>query len=289
MKISVVIPTCNRVDLLKKCLMRLSPDCQGITSDMYEVVVSDDSTDEETGKVVEKSGNNWLKWVAGPRRGPASNRNNGARSAQGEWILFIDDDCLPDAGILKNYIRSIERNPGILVFEGCIKADRPKRHFLEESPVNETGGYMCSCNIMIKKDYFENGLGGFDEKFPYAAMEDVDLGERIKKDNQAVLFVREAYVIHPWRIQHDPVGIKRKRILSGMYYYQKHPEYYKKTTFFKKVRGEFRFYIIDMLFKLIPYRGRGVCSYINAHIITNRNMKKYESDFYSRFGSIHQR
>jgi GT2 family glycosyltransferase len=131
---------------------------------------------------------------------------------------------------------------------------------------------------MIKKDYFENRLGGFDEQFPYAAMEDVDLSERIKKDNQAILFVKEACVIHPWRIQRDPVEIKRRIILSEMYFWKKHPEYYKKTTFFKRIKGEVRFFIIDVLFKLIPYRGRGVFRYIHAHIVTNRNIKKYRSE-----------
>jgi glycosyltransferase involved in cell wall biosynthesis len=96
--------------------MKLSPDSQGVSPDSYEIIISDDSTDEETVQMIADLGNNRLKWVKGPCRGPASNRNNGVRYARGEWILFIDDDCLPDAGILKNYIRSTEQNPGISVF-----------------------------------------------------------------------------------------------------------------------------------------------------------------------------
>ncbi|MDR1221313.1 MAG: glycosyltransferase [Tannerella sp.] len=279
MKLSIVIPTCNRANLLLKCLNQLSPDVQKLNPNDYEIIVSDDSTDNETKMMIEQAGQNGVIWINGPQKGPASNRNNGARNARGEWIIFIDDDCLPDPDLINNYIRSIEQHPEILVFEGRTTVDRPKRHFLEESPVNENGGSLWSCNFMIHKDYFEKELGGFDENFPFAAMEDVDLGLRIRKQNQTVRFVKEAFVIHPWRLRKDPVEMKRKIILSTIYFYGKHPELYTEMTFVKRTRGEFRFYIKEVLFKLIPYRGKGVFSYIHAHIVTNKNRKKYESEY----------
>ena len=43
MFLSVIIPTCNRNDLLRKCLNNLIPDFQSIDSSKYEIIVTDDS------------------------------------------------------------------------------------------------------------------------------------------------------------------------------------------------------------------------------------------------------
>src|SRR5688572_12603571 len=93
--ISVVIPTCDRLELLEICLKQLCPGVQvGVTllpskcnirsspdptankGHAYEVVVSDDGLRSCKAFVEEKFP--WVSWVAGPRRGPAANRNNGA-------------------------------------------------------------------------------------------------------------------------------------------------------------------------------------------------------------------
>ncbi|MFM6530798.1 MAG: glycosyltransferase family 2 protein, partial [Dolichospermum sp.] len=52
----------------------------------------------------------WVKWVAGPGKGPAANRNNGAKYATGEWLAFTDDDCLPDPQWLASYGEAIANN-----------------------------------------------------------------------------------------------------------------------------------------------------------------------------------
>ena len=100
--LSVIIPTCNRNDLLGKCLDCLSPNIQTLSASSYEVIVTDDSKQHQAKQFVEEN-YGWVKWIAGPQRGPAENRNNGAKNANGEWLIFIDDDCLPDAKILEVY------------------------------------------------------------------------------------------------------------------------------------------------------------------------------------------
>jgi GT2 family glycosyltransferase len=267
--ISIVIPTYNRNDLLEKCLMSLNFETQ--QSYNYEIIVSDDSLNFEAKKLIDDK-YQWVTWLEGPHKGPAANRNNGAKKALGKWIVFIDDDCIPDKGLLKSYINAIDNNPDILVFEGCIKADRPKRHFLEESPVNEVGGCFWSANIMIKRDYFINILHGFDEEFPCPAMEDMDLYERIKRNNQFILFVKEAFVIHPWRlISGDEIlNITKQRYLSYKYFCLKHQDINRKISFSRKIKNELRFYIKNVLFKIIPYRGKGLFTYLKLHIVWNR-------------------
>lgn len=264
MLITVVIPTFN---LLEDCIIALSPLVQNPSCE-YEVIVSDDKEISETKKIINEK-YSWAKWVEGPRRGAAANRNNGARYSKGDWVVFIDSDCIPDENLINSYVDAINKNPNILVFEGCIKADREKRHFLEESPVNESGGYFWSCNVMVNKEYFINSLKGFDEDF-YIYQEDADLRERIKKDNQSIKFVKEAFVIHPWRLQRNPIKMAKLQLISYQIFCSKHPELISELSFTKYLKREFVFYIKNVLFKLITYRGRGVFKFVLAHIIANK-------------------
>src|SRR6185312_3373026 len=121
MKFSVIIPTCNRNELLHKCLNLLLVANQTIGGD-YEVIVTDDSKNNIAKNLINEN-YPWVKWVDGPKKGPAANRNNGTKLAIGDWVIFIDDDCLPDTNLLREYENGINRNPGALAFEGAILPD----------------------------------------------------------------------------------------------------------------------------------------------------------------------
>src|SRR5882762_3404290 len=97
--ISVVIPTYHRNDLLARCLERLAPGRQTIDASRYEVTVTDDSK-TSTAEAMVREQFPFATWIKGPQRGPASNRNYGARAGKGTWIAFLDDDCVPGPGWL---------------------------------------------------------------------------------------------------------------------------------------------------------------------------------------------
>ncbi|MGI4751474.1 MAG: glycosyltransferase family 2 protein [Janthinobacterium lividum] len=249
--LSIIIPTYNRNDLLSKCLEEFNPKNQTIKVN-YEVIVTDDSKHYATKSFI-KDHFNWVKWVPGTQHGPAANRNNGAKYAKGDWLIFIDDDCIPDKNLLSVYQDAITEYPDILVFEGCIKADREQSSFAEESPVNETGGYLWSCNFMIRKNLFLETLFGFDEKFPFAAMEDVELNYRINRLGLAKKFLEKAYVIHPWRLQSNIWKITLNRFQSTLYFLRKHPE--------KKQEINYRYYLIAFYHSLIKNTFRNALKY----------------------------
>jgi GT2 family glycosyltransferase len=213
MNFSVVIPTCDRPDFLRLCLDRLAPGRQTgaalQTADgapgegtTYEVIVTDDGGGEQAAALIAEH-YPWARWKRGPRRGPASNRNHGASLARGEWLVFVDDDCLPDLELVSAYARARVGNPSAHVFEGRTYADCPRRTLAEFSPLNEAGGCLWSCNFAIEKSLFE-ALGGFDERFPYACMEDVDFRERLIARGERFSFLKEAAVCHPWRPRRIP-------------------------------------------------------------------------------------
>lgn len=195
MFLSVIIPTYNRYDLLRMCLNNLMPDFQTIDATSYEIIVTDDSKINDQMDLLKKE-YPFVTFVSGPQKGPASNRNNGVKYSKGDWLVFIDDDCLPDKEILASYLKEI--NKGVYnAIEGYINADRPKERFNEQSPFNLTGGCFWSCNIAVDKEVFHK-LNGFDEGFPCAALEDTDFYERLKPVANTT-FLASAKVIHPWR------------------------------------------------------------------------------------------
>lgn len=195
--ISVVIPTCNRPELLAACLDRVAQAIAASGEPHVEVVVSDDSSDARTLELV-ASRYPWVRWVRGPRRGPAVNRNTGVSAAAGSWIIFTDDDCLPERLWLRAYLDALAADPACSVLEGKTVADRERRRLDEESPYNGTGGYLWSCNFAIRRELFDR-MGGFCESFPYAAMEDVDLRLRLEEQGERFPFVPAAVVCHPFR------------------------------------------------------------------------------------------
>lgn len=200
--ISVVVPTYQRNDLLAKCLTPLTPGAQTLSADRYEVIVTDDCRTGTAEQMI-RDQFPWAKWVEGPHRGPASNRNNGAKHAKGEWIVFVDDDCVPKPEWLAGYTGAIRK--GCEVYEGKTVCEDWINSPLWEAPVNETGGALWSCNMMIARNLFEE-LGGFDEGFPFPAMEDMDLCARIRAAKHPMTFVPDAVVNHPLR----PANIGRK-------------------------------------------------------------------------------
>lgn len=193
-RFSIVIPTCNRNHLLSLCLDALRTSAEQFGGDC-EFVVTDDSASGEARALIE-SRYPTMRWVAGPRRGPAANRNHGASLASGEWIIFLDDDCLPDSGILTAY--NAATTSGNDVYEGRITCVDWRNDPLEVSPINETGGLLWSCNMMVRREFF-TWIGGFDERFPFAGGEDVEFRERLIRLQIPFKWTPEAVVDHPPR------------------------------------------------------------------------------------------
>lgn len=193
--ISVIIPTCHRNDLLAKCLNCLAPGVQTLSPEQYEVIVTDDGS-RSTAEQLMRDNYSWAHWGAGPRNGPAQNRNSGAALAQGEWLAFTDDDCLPSPNWLAAYAEAITET--VSVYEGktiCVEGFISP---LYQSPTNLTGGFLWSCNFMILSTLFGE-VGGFDTEFAMPAMEDIDLHDRLCQREKPGKFVNAAVVDHPPR------------------------------------------------------------------------------------------
>lgn len=260
---SVIIPTYHRNESLAKCLDCLAPGVQTLPAEQYEVIVTDDGS-QTTAQEMIRERYPWVKWVAGPRKGPAANRNNGANYAQGEWLAFTDDDCLPDSQWLEAYAEAIAAEPSCLVLEGRTYVDRPRRSLAETSPTNELGGYLWSCNFAIQRQLF-GFLAGFDQRFPYAAMEDVELRLRLTKLGHKFSFIRSASVCHPWKPTGGWKQLKQHQE-STFIYLSIHPEeslninslYYLRWTLYR--------FLKDTMAEVIKFNFKGINYAFLEHI-----------------------
>jgi GT2 family glycosyltransferase len=218
-ELSIVVPTCNRPELLALCLDGLRASIQAYGHDV-EVIVTDDSRGDDTERLVRER-YPAVKWVAGPRRGPAQNRNCGAAAAAGNWLLFTDDDCLPATAWVGSFAAAIAAG-GARVLEGKTVTDRGFERLDDDAPVNLSGGYLWSCNIAVERRLFE-ALGGFCAEFPYAGMEDTDFKLRLDKARQPFTFVPGAVVCHPIR-RNKGHAYQLKVVDSYLLLVKRHPE-----------------------------------------------------------------
>lgn len=266
MKCSVIIPTCHRNDLLAKCLERLCAGMQALEAGDYEVIVTDDGAKSDARQMIEERFP-WAKWVKGPGRGPASNRNRGASHARGEWLLFLDDDCVPDTGLLAAFAAEAAGN-NTRVIEGRIYPDRPRQNLAEIAPLNESGGYLWSCNFAIKKELFD-AMGGFDERFPYASMEDVDFRLRLERTGEKIKFVHAMSASHPWRI-YDSRKEFSKYEESLAIYLAIHPDEKKHFTAMAQAMGVLRTFLKGTLPGIWRCRGAGLPEVMTHHFFSLR-------------------
>ena len=260
---SVIVPTYHRNELLAKCLDRLAPGAQTISANKYEVIVTDDGSHSTSERMVKKK-YDWARWVAGPRKGPAAHRNNGSRYAAGEWWVFSDDDCMPDKQWLEAYDDAITSTPSCLVFEGRVYTDRPRKSLAEISPIFETGGYLPSGNFVCRKDVFES-LKGFDERFPYAAMEDVDFRLRLTKAGYSFSFIKEAAVCHPWRPRGGWKKFKQHQE-STLIYLSIHPDERRKINSSYYLQTISRGLIKTTIPSILKFRGKGLKEELLQHL-----------------------
>lgn len=103
-RISVIVPTYNRLDRLKRVLDGFEKQTYSLT-DFEMVVVSDGSSDGTDDYLRTLSTPLRLTAVFQPNQGVAVARNHGLERATGELILFVDDDVVPTPQLIEEHLR----------------------------------------------------------------------------------------------------------------------------------------------------------------------------------------
>ncbi len=254
MKLSVIIPTRGRHHHLRDCLAGLDSGHQAFGRHDYEIIVTDDARGDQAVETTLSQQFPHVRWTSGPGRGPAANRNHGASLATGELLVFLDDDCLPQPGLLAAYAKAFATD-SLIAAEGRISADQPSTRMDHVAPINEHGGFFWSCNIALRRDFFSE-VGGFDERFPRPAMEDVELRERIRSMGVTIKFISEALVLHPYRITTAWISLQRSAEAHAIYITLPHC-HLPSPSYRRACKDTLRIIIRRYIPKLIAFRGRG--------------------------------
>ena len=268
---SVVIPTYERPYDLRICLNSLRKEIQQ-GSQSYEIIVTDDSKSDESRRMVEKEFPD-VSWGRGKHNGPAGNRNAGVARARGEWIVFLDDDCIAQEGFIKAYSNAIASNSDVDVLEGRIFPERPRKTWAEGCPANEQGGLYWTSNLCVRRTFFIE-LEGLDERFE-VAYEDVDFAYRAKLAGTKFLFVLEAQACHPWRsVRQGGKNWKSKNYESADFvrFLKKHKPSEAEFSFFRYSRNLFRMATSDFMTCIWVYRMRGLDILFFQMLVTLKSM-----------------
>lgn len=119
MHVSIIFATYKRNDLLTKTLQGIADaDTQGID---WEVIVVDNAGDAETHQTAHRFTDELpLKYLVETSPGKNSALNTALNHAQGDLIIFTDDDIIPDKNWIKSLIAAAGRCPKADIFGGRI-------------------------------------------------------------------------------------------------------------------------------------------------------------------------
>jgi glycosyltransferase involved in cell wall biosynthesis len=212
--LSVVIPTKDRATALARTLAALEAQRVGDAS-VEAIVVDNGSSDGTLEQVRERAAGAAIpiRLLEQPSGGPAAARNAGVEAAGGEVLLFLGDDTEADgAELLRSHLdlhaARPERTYGVLgritwsphnqvtPFMRWLENGGPQFHYfeLEPGPV-DAASYFYSSHASVKRSLFEHA-GGFDERFPTAAVEDTELGVRLADAGLELDYHPELLVLH---------------------------------------------------------------------------------------------
>lgn len=242
LKASVIIPTYNRSQIVKKCLNALLE--QTFSYKDFEILVIDDGSTDATKDIVIKTQSSSrvsIEYFFQENKGPAAARNLGIKNAKGEILILIDDDIIATAKLLDEHInwhhQFKENNIATLGYVTWFPEFKITRfmYWLEHGGPQFTYGdlegkteidfnYFYTANISLKKKFLlENGL--FDEDFPYPAYEDLELAYRLKRKGLKIFYNKNAVAFHFHQILVKDFLSRMEKVGESAYILlQKHPE-----------------------------------------------------------------
>jgi GT2 family glycosyltransferase len=194
-ELSVLVVTCGRPEALRRVLADLA--AQGLEPERFEVLVSDDGSKTPAAEAAAGFEASFpLRFVRGPRRGPATARNRALPLVQAPLLLFLNDDVWLEPDLLETHleVQRTQDRPTAIVgtfnFTPEVLAS-PINRLAEEMGVFGTAQLppglplgpfaFCTGNLSVPAAEVL-AVGGFDEAFSEPAAEDLDLGYRLERE-----------------------------------------------------------------------------------------------------------
>jgi glycosyltransferase involved in cell wall biosynthesis len=113
MKLSIIIPTFNRRDILRGLLQMLHNDEESKAAIDYEIIVVDDLSKDGTWEMVSNEFPA-VKLLRGPGKNAELAKRGAVEASTGDYIVCLDDDCLPRPGWIKEVEADLRRGEKIV-------------------------------------------------------------------------------------------------------------------------------------------------------------------------------
>jgi glycosyltransferase involved in cell wall biosynthesis len=212
-KLSVLIPTYNRKDVLRKALVAYCS--QSAQQEILEIFVVDDgSTDGTESAVVQfnEGSSVPVHYFRQDHRGAGAARNLAIREARGALLLFTDDDVIPSPTLVEEHLKWHLANPDPCVavlgpvpwhpdvhptpFMNWLVRGGPMLNLRECLKRGELGFvYFATGNLSAKAEFLRKN-GVFDEDFRAYGYEDLELGYRLARRGLRLLYNPSAVGYH---------------------------------------------------------------------------------------------
>lgn len=232
--VSIIIPVHNQLAYTLACVATiLNSEIKG----NFEILIADDASTDATATIFEGLHPSIKLIHQSSNLGFLGNCNEAAKQAQGDYILFLNNDTLvlpgwinalvdifkthPDAGLvgakLLNTDGTLQEAGGIIWKDasGCNYGRGSNPNDYEYNYVKEVD-YCSGACLMIALKLWES-LGGFDEQYSPAYYEDTDLAFRVRAHGKKVMYQSKAEVIHLEGVSHGKdvsTGIKAVQVVN---------------------------------------------------------------------------
>jgi glycosyltransferase involved in cell wall biosynthesis len=239
LRISVVIPTYNRLDTLRHVIPALL--AQDLRADQFEILVADslsnDGTKEYLAEVARTDPR--VRHLPGPYSGRAEARNAGIEHARAALVLFTDADIIASRDLLSRHLARHDRSSAPRAVVGLeVQVDsyddyeRKSRDPELRNPLHPGSRkhlswlYFLTGNASVPRAQLD-AVGRFDEDFTGYGHEDLELGYRLQHvAHLPIEYAPEAVNYHwhpvPWDQQQGRMELAGR---STVRFYRKHPTF----------------------------------------------------------------
>lgn len=216
--VSIIIPTYNDSERLKKCLQAL--DHQTYNQNQYEVIVVDNNSTEDLKSVVIQFCQATYEFE--PTVGSYAARNSGISAAKGTILGFTDSDCIPSPDWIEKGISHLSDECQYIAGQISIFFKNPDRptiaelydslNCLNQQHYLESGHFGATANLFAHKELFgEVGLFNADLK----SGGDKEWGQRVFEAGHQQVYGSDVLVLHPARYSSEDIRKKTSRVTRG--------------------------------------------------------------------------
>ena len=203
--VSVILPTYNRSDVVERTIRHVA--AQDYPSGAVEILVCDNSTDEtpDVVKRVALEVESRVRLISSDERLPAVKRNQGLAEAEGDLVLFLNDDVWLRPGALVAHARVHATHEGPVAVLGHVEQSAQMqsspfvdwyRPFAYDEIAGRRGPlpyrYFWSMNISLPRKVMLSRQLVFHEDWANIGHEDVELGYRWTRAGYPIVYEPEA-------------------------------------------------------------------------------------------------